>query len=87
MLFGDHESYTLVIPANSARRFDLKFMLKEQELSSENKEFDELVLSYFDENNRIQAFHYAKVDSCWIEGPLALEKTWKTMNKRCRYAK
>ena len=87
VLFGDHESYTLVIPANSARRFDLKFMLKEQELSSENKEFDELVLSYFDENNRIQAFHFAKVDSCWIEGPLALEKTWKTMNKRCRYAK
>ena len=84
---GDHESYTLVVPANSARRFDLEFILREQDLPVDQKEFDELVLSYFDEKNRIHAFFFAKVESCWIKGPLSLKKEWMSMVKRCNYAR
>lgn len=43
--FGDDESYTLVIPENSARRFNLYFMLHEQELPPDRKIFDELILA------------------------------------------
>lgn len=84
---GDHESYTLVVPEHSARRFNLEFTLHEQDLTSDCNDFDELVLSYFDENDRIHAFHFTMIDSCWTEGPLPLERTWFSMNKRCKYAR
>ena len=87
ILLGDHESYTLVVPANSARRFNLEFMLHEQDIMSDQKDFDELILSYFDEHNTIHAFHFSKVDSCWVEGQLSLTKEWIPMEKRCRYAR
>lgn len=84
---GDHESYTLVVPANSAKRFNLEFMLHEQDIMPDQKDFDELILSYFDEHNKIHAFHFSKVDSCWVEGQLSLTKEWIPMEKRCRYAR
>lgn len=87
ILLGDHESYTLVVPANSARRFNLEFMLHEQDIMSDQKDFDELILSYFDEHNTIHAFHFSKVDSCWVESQLSLTKEWIPMEKRCRYAR
>jgi len=87
ILLGDNESYTLVIPANSARRFDLQFMLYELELPSDQKAFDELILTYFDEKNNIQAFHFVKPNHCWIEGALRIDKQWITLNKKCPYAR
>ena len=87
ILLGDHESYTLVVPENSARRFNLEFILHEQEIKAENKNFDELVFSYFDEKDRVQAFHFTKIDSCWSEGPLNIKRKWISMKKRCRYAR
>ena len=87
LLLGDNESYTLVIPANSARRFDLCFMLHEQELPTDKKAFDELILTYFDEKNNIQAFHFAKPNHCWVEGELKVEKKWITLDRKCPYAR
>ncbi|MPN29568.1 hypothetical protein SDC9_177021 [bioreactor metagenome] len=85
--FGDDESYTLVIPENSARRFDLYFMLHEQELPPDKKTFDELILTYFDEKNNIQAFHFVKPSQCWVEGALKTEKHWIPLDKKCLYAR
>ncbi|WP_289292496.1 hypothetical protein [Sporofaciens musculi] len=82
---GDNGAYTFVIPPNSACRFDVEFMLKETELSPDRKEFDEIVLSYFDEKNRIYAFHLMNIDSCWIVKQIPMEKQWIALNKRCRY--
>ena len=87
ILLGDNESYTLVIPANSSKRFNLEFVLLEHDVESDQKDFDELILSYFDEHNRIHAFHFLKIDSCWVEGELSLEKKWISMEKRCNYAR
>ena len=84
-LLGDNESYTLVIPANSARRFNLHFILHEQELPPDKKSFDELILTYFDEKNNIRAFHFVKPNSCWVEGPLKIEKKWVCLDKKCHY--
>ena len=81
ILLGDAESYTFVIPANSARRFDVEFILEETELSPDKKEFDEIVLSYFDEKNRIHAFHLLDVDFCWIEKQIPREKMWIALDK------
>lgn len=87
ILLGDNESYTLVIPANCARRFDLHFELDEQELPPDKKAFDELVLTYFDEKNNIRAFRFVKPNHCWVEGSLRVEKEWIALEKKCYYDK
>lgn len=87
VLFGDQESYTLVIPANSAKRFGMLFVLHEAELLSGKKDFDELILTYFDEKNQIHAFHFATVEQCWVNGSLPKPKNWIELNRRCRYAR
>ena len=87
ILFGDQESYTLVIPANSAKRFEMLFALHEAELLSGEKDFDELILTYFDEKNQIHAFHFAKIERCWVNGSLPKPKDWIALNRRCRYAR
>ena len=87
ILLGDNESYTLVVPANCARRFDLSFVLDEKEMPPEKKEFDELILAYFDEKNNIQAFHFVKPNLFWVEGALKIEKQWITLDKKCPYAR
>lgn len=87
ILLGDNESYTLVIPANSARRFNLDFRLHEQEMPIEKKTFDELILTYFDEKNNIQAFHFVKLNHCWVKGELISIKSWITLDKKCPYAR
>lgn len=84
---GDNESYTLVVPGNSARRFDLDFILHEQELPEDNRNYDELILTYFDEKNTIHAFRFTEVEKCWTEGSLSVPKNWITLNKKCKYAK
>lgn len=84
---GDNESYTLVIPDNSARRFNMEFVLYEKDLLSGETQFDELILTYFDEKNKIHAFLFSKVEKCWIEGPLEIKKEWFILNKSCKYAK
>lgn len=85
--FGENEAYTLVIPSNSAKRFDLLFFLQEKDIESENKYFDELILSYYDENNKIHAFHFAQIDKCWVTEPLPKKNDWITLNRKCRYAR
>ena len=64
ILLGNNEAYTFVIPPNSACRFDVEFMLAERDMSADEKEFDEIVLSYFDEKNRIHAYHLVNVEFC-----------------------
>lgn len=82
---GSNEAYTFVIPPNSACRFNVEFMLKETELSPDEKEFDEIVLSYFDEKNRIHAFHLINVGFCWVEKKIPIEKQWITLDEECHY--
>lgn len=84
-VLGNNGAYTFVIPPNSACRFDVEFMLKETELSPGEKEFDEIVLSYFDEKNRIHAFHLINIDSCWIEKKIPMEKQWIALDEECHY--
>lgn len=88
---GDQESYTVVVPENSARRFNMEFILRKQDIPKENKQFDELIFTCFDEKNRINAFHFMNVQNCWIEGPIHTEDEWSTkwitLKRRCRYAR
>lgn len=85
--FGENGAYTVVVPENSAKRFEMLFMLYENELPIENKKFDEVILTYFDEKNQIHAFHFVSIDRCWVMGPLPEQKAWITLDRRCRYVR
>ena len=85
--FGENGAYTVVVPANSAKRFEMLFMLHETELPDKSKEFDELILTYFDEQNKIHSFHFASIEQCWVRGALPEQKEWITLDRRCRYAR
>lgn len=84
---GNDGAYTLVIPENSAKRFTMEFMLHESDLNPNNKEFDELILTYFDEKDKIHAFHFIEVEKCWTNGPLNTPMKWITLKRRCKYAR
>ena len=85
ILLGNNEAYTFVIPPNSACRFDVEFMLAERDMSADEKEFDEIVLSYFDEKNRIHAYHLVNVEFCWVEKKIPMEKQWITLDEEWHY--
>lgn len=87
IFLGDHESYSLVVPANSTRRFDLEFILYEVDLPKNGKTFDRLILTYFDEKDHIHAFYFTTIDSCWVEGSLKMSREWLKLNRRCSYAR
>ncbi len=85
--FGENGAYTVVVPENSAKRFEMLFMLYENELPGENKNFDEVILTYFDGKNQIHAFHFVSINRCWVMGSLPEQKAWITLDRRCRYAR
>ena len=85
--FGDNESYTLVVQPNSAQRFNLLFVLKETDLSSDNKIFDKIILRYFDEKNCSNAFYLIKLEKVWEQGPLKIVKEWITIDKKFAFLK
>jgi len=59
-------------------------MLKEEELPTDNKIFDEIVLKYFDEHNDIHAFHLIKPEKIWEHGSLRQVKDWITLDQRIK---
>lgn len=85
-ILGSNGAYTFVIPANSACRYDVEFVLKNVEIPNAEKNFDEIVLSYFDEKNCIHAFHFLKINFLWNLGELGHERGWIAVKKRCPYA-
>ena len=83
---GNNGAYTYVIEPNCACQFDMEFYLIESLLNKEN--FDEIILSYYDEKNRYHAFHLIDVDFCggeWIEGEMTVPGDWITLKKECKY--
>lgn len=76
ILLGNEGAYTFVIPANGACRFDLEYMLKEVDVPEDKKQFDALIMTYFDEKNGIHKFHLMDIEGCWSLGEIKTEKKW-----------
>ena len=72
IVMGDNESYTFVVPEKSARRLDMEFVLSSKDLSG-YKTFDEIVLRYYDEKNRLNAYHFFHLENCWKSGRLDID--------------
>ena len=74
--FGENEAYTLVIPERSSKRYNLEFMLRKNDINTEEQEFDQLVVMYFDEKNRKYVYNLEKINICWKVGELKNRKEW-----------
>lgn len=85
--FGENESYTLVVPDNSAKRFEMLFVLHENRMPVGQKKFDKLILTYFDEKNNIHAFYFTDINQCWVKGALPEKLDWIVLNKKCDNAR
>ena len=81
ILLGNEGAYTFVIPENGACRFDLEYMLKEADVPGDKKQFDALIMTYFDEKNGIHKFHLMDIERCWSLGEVKTEKKWITLTK------
>ena len=44
----------------------MEFILREQDIPKENKQFDELIFTYFDEKDRINAFQIGINEGLWL---------------------
>lgn len=79
IVLGNNETYTLVIPPNSACRFNMEFHKKEADLSE--KQFNKLYLAYYDEKNVLHTFYIMDIEQCWSEGEIQKDNRWQELKK------
>lgn len=84
-VYANNGAYTFVIPPNSACRFNLEFSLKQSEVESEDRDFDELILAYYDNKNRFKRFKFIEIQDAWAIGERPRVKQWKTMDCEVKY--
>ena len=77
-ILGNEGSYSFVLAPRSIKKYDLHFSIKQNEI---NISFDEIRLSYYDENDRKHIFPMEVIKECWREGDLDREGKWKLAQK------
>ncbi|WP_195656779.1 hypothetical protein [Blautia massiliensis (ex Durand et al. 2017)] len=90
ILLGNNETYSFVIPEKSLVRANLEFVLYKNEIESEQKNFNKIVLTYSDEKDRLHAFEFLNIRDCWKIGDIEKnkeEKTWMKVKKKFKVHK
>ena len=82
---GLDEAYTIVVEANCSKRVKMEFLLHERNMEVGKENFDEIILGYWDEKNKLYTFHFSQIKRCWVEGKLPMDRKWIKLDKRCRY--
>lgn len=62
--YGNDGAYSFLMGDNEIQRFDLQYMYKKQN-EGVNKTFDEVRISFFDNNDNEKEFTLIKIDKCW----------------------
>jgi len=74
--YGNKGAYSFVLQPRGLDRYDLHFIIKKNEMS-DNYQFDEIKLRYFDEKDKKHISHLSKIERCWELGDLNREGIWK----------
>lgn len=82
---GSDEAYTVVVDANCSKRVKMEFLLHERNMEVGKENFDEIILGYWDEKNKLYTFHFSQIKRCWVEGKLPMDRKWIKLDRRCRY--
>ena len=78
VLYGNQGAYSFVLQPRNIYKYDLYFIIKNNELES-NCNFDEIRLRYFDEKNKAHTSLLRKVKQPWVIGDLERNKKWEFM--------
>ena len=78
--YGDYGAYSFVIQPRSLKKYDCHFIIKKNDMG-ENFLFDEIMLRYFDDKDKMQIIPLEEVERCWELGDLNREGCWKLAKK------
>lgn len=75
MWYGNQGAYSFVLQPRNISKYDLHFIIKQNELGS-NCNFDEIRLRYFDEKNKAHILCLKQISQSWINGDLERNTEW-----------
>lgn len=78
---GDKNMYSFVIQPRSIQREHCSFFIKAAPDEFEKYDFDEVRLSYFDEQDRKQVFPVKKIDNAWVPRRMKGDDEWIALKK------
>lgn len=73
---GENQTYSFVVDAKSIRKIYGTFMCAPKRENSEEYEFDEIRLKYYDEKNRMREFHVRYVSEPWKQKNMEGDIDW-----------
>ncbi|MBQ7944595.1 MAG: hypothetical protein IJ326_11105 [Lachnospiraceae bacterium] len=73
---GENQTYSFVVEAKSIRKVYGTFMYAPKRENSEEYEFDEIRLKYYDEKNRMREFHVRYVNEPWKQRNMDGDTDW-----------
>lgn len=81
--FGTHNnSYSFVIPARSIQNERCVYMYVIDQVETKENQFDEIKLSYYDENDKRHSFSIRKISKCWEQSKdLIVDNDWVLATK------
>lgn len=71
--YGDNGRYSFIIPPESIRSFDLLYVLKRNECSSD---FDEIKIVYYNQNNKLTIKNLKEFDDSWSIKQFEIDEDW-----------
>ena len=86
ILYGDNQAYTFVVEANSTKRFQCEFAIKQYDLPEESRLIDSLSIRYYDEKNKKHVNQFYKItdNPVWSIRRFDYKKQWFEASKKKR---
>lgn len=82
--YGNHQSYSFMVPEKAIEHYYVEFILQEATLQNNNKEFNIIKARYYDENGKKheKVVYSSKQPIEWNYGTLKHKKEWISLNGR-----
>jgi hypothetical protein len=77
--YANDGAYSFVAMPRSIKKYDLHFVINKSELTDSS--FDEIVVSFYDTNDKRRLFHLIDVDDCQSHKKREIDKDWRPLHK------
>lgn len=75
---GNNGSYSFLLGPNEISRYDLEFLLKKEDVQSQN--FDEAKISYYDTEDKYREYIIYQINDAWELKEHKIDKDWRRIN-------
>lgn len=82
--YGNDETYSFVAQPHNISRYNIVYSLPKGKICGDQKDFNRLIISYYDTNNRLHCYKLLEVseDSCWLHGAYPVPDTWIMLDSK-----